>query len=142
MGEHHVRLTNSGAAARARQLRHARRRGDDDGEWHVRHRGDADEPGADDMDVDEAEPESDCIVSRAGSPPPPPPPPPGPGMGRRTVEEPPRAKTRVVVPQSLDLAGTCFDPSGRFVYVATTGGIVEWSVHAAEKMWWHEARWA
>jgi len=42
----------------------------------------------------------------------------------------------------LDLAGLCFDPSGGFLYVASTDGVAEWSVRGAEKRWWSEARWA
>jgi hypothetical protein len=41
----------------------------------------------------------------------------------------------------LDLAGTCFDPSGRFLYVGSTEGVVEWSVRGAEKRWWSEGGW-
>ncbi|KAF9493345.1 hypothetical protein BDN71DRAFT_1395278 [Pleurotus eryngii] len=40
-----------------------------------------------------------------------------------------------------DLAGTCFDPSGRYVYVASTTGVAEWSVHGAEKHWWVDDAW-
>ncbi|KAG7451409.1 uncharacterized protein BT62DRAFT_961259 [Guyanagaster necrorhizus] len=36
----------------------------------------------------------------------------------------------------LDIAGTCFDPSGAFIYVATTESVAEWSVNGAEKRWW------
>ncbi|KAK7682499.1 hypothetical protein QCA50_014299 [Cerrena zonata] len=41
-----------------------------------------------------------------------------------------------------DLAGICFDPSGRFVYVASTKGIAEWTVRGAEKSWWIDSAWA
>lgn len=41
-----------------------------------------------------------------------------------------------------DLAGTCFDPSGEYIYVATTGGIAEWKVRGAEQRWWSEASFA
>ena len=34
-----------------------------------------------------------------------------------------------------DLAGTCFDPSGEFVYVAATRGVAEWKVRGAEQRW-------
>jgi hypothetical protein len=30
--------------------------------------------------------------------------------------------------EDLDLAGTCFDPSGAFIYVASVEGVAEWSV--------------
>ncbi|KAF9058965.1 hypothetical protein BDP27DRAFT_1372006 [Rhodocollybia butyracea] len=36
----------------------------------------------------------------------------------------------------LDIAGTCFDPSGGYVYAATTEGIMEWNVRGSEKRWW------
>ncbi|KAL6298531.1 hypothetical protein BKA93DRAFT_810665 [Sparassis latifolia] len=35
-----------------------------------------------------------------------------------------------------DLAGTCFDPSGAFVYVASVKGVAEWKVRGAEQRWW------
>lgn len=41
----------------------------------------------------------------------------------------------------MDLAGTCFDPSGGYVYVASTEGIAEWSVRGAEKRWWFDDSW-
>ena len=41
----------------------------------------------------------------------------------------------------LDLAGTCFDPTGGHVYVASTDGVVEWSVRGADKRWWFENGW-
>ncbi|KAI0058752.1 hypothetical protein BV25DRAFT_1901973 [Artomyces pyxidatus] len=74
------------------------------------------------MDVDE----SDCQNSRASSP-----------VPRRR-----RPPQRLAMPPHLDLAGTCFDPEGGFVYVASTGGIVEWGVRGAEKRWWTESVWA
>ncbi|KAF4596109.1 hypothetical protein EYR40_008207 [Pleurotus pulmonarius] len=40
-----------------------------------------------------------------------------------------------------DLAGACFDPSGGYVYVASTTGVAEWSVHGAEKRWWVDDAW-
>lgn len=42
----------------------------------------------------------------------------------------------------LDLAGMCFDPSGRFIYVGSTDGVAEWSVKGAEKQWWCDSEWA
>ena len=56
-------------------------------------------------------------------------------------------RSRSVVPpemgynDDLDLAGTCFDPSGRFLYVGSVEGVVEWSVRGAEKRWWTESGW-
>lgn len=41
-----------------------------------------------------------------------------------------------------DLAGTCFDPSGEYIYVGATGGVAEWKVRGAEQRWWSEASWA
>lgn len=45
------------------------------------------------------------------------------------------------VDQDLNLAGTCFDPSGGFVYVASEGAVAEWSIRGAEKRWWHDSAW-
>jgi len=41
-----------------------------------------------------------------------------------------------------DLAGTCFDPSGEYIYVGAVGGISEWKVRGAEQRWWSEATFA
>ncbi|EKM58586.1 uncharacterized protein PHACADRAFT_253043 [Phanerochaete carnosa HHB-10118-sp] len=41
-----------------------------------------------------------------------------------------------------DLAGTCFDPSGEYIYVGAMGGIAEWKVRGAEQRWWSEATFA
>ncbi|KAF7789615.1 hypothetical protein EIP86_000561 [Pleurotus ostreatoroseus] len=41
-----------------------------------------------------------------------------------------------------DLAGTCFDPSGEYVYVAAVHGISEWKVRGAEQRWWSGSSWA
>ena len=41
-----------------------------------------------------------------------------------------------------DLAGTCFDPSGEYIYVGAVGGIAEWKVRGAEQRWWSEATFA
>ena len=30
--------------------------------------------------------------------------------------------------EHLDIAGTCFDPSGRFVYVGATEAVAEWGI--------------
>ncbi|KAL0574147.1 hypothetical protein V5O48_007810 [Marasmius crinis-equi] len=38
----------------------------------------------------------------------------------------------------LDIAGTCFDPSGGFIYVATTESVSEWGVRGGEKRWWSD----
>lgn len=36
----------------------------------------------------------------------------------------------------LDIAGVCFDPTGAYMYVATTDGITEWTVQGVERRWW------
>jgi hypothetical protein len=123
-----------------------------------------------DVDVDtddgdegaEAEVETDCLTSRApsraASPPPPLPRqryPAGtvvyPGVARdlgveaiSAAEAEAEAEGAIVVgmPAHLDLAGTCFDPRGAWLYVASTAGIVEWGVRGGEKRWWAEAVWA
>ncbi|EGN98621.1 hypothetical protein SERLA73DRAFT_181173 [Serpula lacrymans var. lacrymans S7.3] len=41
----------------------------------------------------------------------------------------------------LDLAGTCFDPSGGYIYVAGVDSISEWAVRGADKRWWCESAW-
>jgi len=41
-----------------------------------------------------------------------------------------------------DLAGTCFDPTGTRVYVASVKGIAEWTVRGAEQRWWTDPTWA
>jgi len=41
----------------------------------------------------------------------------------------------------LDLAGTCYDPTGGFIYVAAVTGVTEWSVLGAEKRWWVDNAW-
>ena len=111
---------------------------------------------------DEAEVETDCLTSRApsraASPPLPLPPRPRPlaatvvhsGVAREMdvetgeAEAEAQAEGAIVVgtPPHLDLAGTCFDPRGAWLYVASTAGIVEWGVRGGEKRWWGEAVWA
>lgn len=65
-------------------------------------------------------------------------------MGVETTSVVDEAEGAVVVgmPAHLDLAGTCFDPRGAWLYVASTAGIVEWGVRGGEKRWWAEAVWA
>lgn len=116
------------------------------------------------MDVDtddgeegaEAEVETDCLTSRAPSRAASPPPLPiqrqrpigatvvHSGVGTTTAEAEAEAEGAIVVgmPPHLDLAGTCFDPRGSWLYVASTAGIVEWGVRGGEKRWWAEAVWA
>jgi hypothetical protein len=127
--------------------------------------------GAMDVDVDTddgedgAEAETDCLTSRAPSRAASPPPLPLPrhryptgtvvqsgvarDLGVETTsasgaEAEAEAEGAIVVgmPAHLDLAGTCFDPRGAWLYVASTSGIVEWGVRGGEKRWWAEAVWA
>jgi len=65
-------------------------------------------------------------------------------MGDAEAESESEAEGAIVVgtPPHLDLAGTCFDPRGAWLYVASTTGIVEWGVRGGEKRWWGEAVWA
>lgn len=44
--------------------------------------------------------------------------------------------------EDVDIAGTCFDPTGGFLYVATTGGVAEWTVRGSGKRWWGSGQWA
>ncbi len=110
----------------------------------------------DDMDdMDDAEAETDCLTSRAPSRAPSPPPPHGrlprrpaapyapdhAGGGYPTADGSGGALA-IQTPAHLDLAGTCFDPRGAWLYVASTTGIVEWGVRGGEKRWWSESVWA
>ena len=117
----------------------------------------------DDGDDGEAEVETDCLTSRAPSRAASPPPPQLPsrqrrlasvhsgsggsletvGFGRETeAAEAIMGGGTVTTPAHLDLAGTCFDPHGAWLYVASTTGIAEWGVRGGEKRWWAEAVWA
>jgi hypothetical protein len=51
-------------------------------------------------------------------------------------------RRKIIRKEDLDLAGTCFDPSGGFIYVASVEGVSEWSVRGAEKRWWFGSEWA
>ncbi|KAI0697614.1 hypothetical protein BC835DRAFT_1270119 [Cytidiella melzeri] len=42
----------------------------------------------------------------------------------------------------VDLAGTCFDPSGEYIYAASVRGVSEWRVRGAEHTWWNDFAWA
>ncbi|KNZ77526.1 hypothetical protein J132_05274 [Termitomyces sp. J132] len=46
-----------------------------------------------------------------------------------------------VYSDDLDIAGTCFDPSGKYIYVASSSSVVEWSVRGTEKRWWAGSQW-
>ncbi|KAI6155295.1 WD40-repeat-containing domain protein [Pisolithus tinctorius] len=116
------------------------------------------------MDVDEME--GDCISSRgpsrSSSPPPsihlPVQPSPSPTRsttgGRHTSSRPsshPRRRTITredaifdLTPTQdydYDIAGTCFDPDGGFIYVAATDSVSEWAVRGANKRWWGGSEW-
>lgn len=41
----------------------------------------------------------------------------------------------------LDIAGTCFDPTNGYIYVASEKSVVEWSLRDADKRWWLESSW-
>lgn len=117
----------------------------------------------DDMEVDEVE--ADCISShtpsRAASPTPSaqpvhvgygtrvsvPPLPPRSARRRRIRTDSPQP-TPVAEPVEdhllegdLDIAGTCFDPTGSRIYVATTDYVAEWRVNGSEKRWWPDDHW-
>lgn len=63
----------------------------------------------------------------------------GTGLARR----PRRSETGAAAADvDQDLAGTCFDPSGCRVYVASVNGLAEWSVRGAEQRWWIDSAWA
>ncbi|KAK0229276.1 hypothetical protein EDD85DRAFT_974320 [Armillaria nabsnona] len=98
--------------------------------------------GDDDMEVDELE--SDCISSHTPSHSSSPSPSvhisvpsrypsfsPQCGHNERSLGTPPQDEDN-----HLDIAGTCFDPSGAYIYVATMESVAEWSVNGAEKRWW------
>ena len=57
-----------------------------------------------------------------------------PGTAREQAREEPE--------EEQDLAGMCFDPRGRYVYVASVKGVAEWEVRGAEQRWWTEPEWA
>lgn len=114
---------------------------------------DADTDDADEMD--DAEAETDCLTSRAPSRAASPPPhgrqprrpaapyaPDHAGSGYPTAEGGADGALAIQTPAHLDLAGTCFDPRGAWLYVASTAGIVEWRVRGGEKRWWSDSAWA
>ncbi|KAH7913785.1 hypothetical protein BJ138DRAFT_1133846 [Hygrophoropsis aurantiaca] len=126
--------------------------------------GDRQENGDTDMDVDEIESDY-CVSSRApsrsSSPPPsvhlPLQPSPSRALSpsrnarfnrQRQLNHPHRRATvRDDIPapppdNDLDLAGTCFDPSGAFIYAASTEGIAEYAIRGGGKRWWDNSAWA
>ena len=97
----------------------------------------------DGMDLDELE--VDCL-SRGGSPPPMnpyrPTTPSSPSFHPYYRRTPRRMHGEEgEVHEDVDIAGTCFDPTGGFLYVATTGGVAEWSVRDSGKRWWGSGQW-
>ncbi|KAF5374450.1 hypothetical protein D9615_009123 [Tricholomella constricta] len=106
--------------------------------------------GDDDIEVDELE--SECAShapSRSSSPSPSTHAPhiPSPGLGRLgspVVSAGAAARAgdmQVAYVDDLDIAGTCFDPSGKYIYVASTESVAEWSVRGADKRWWAGSQW-
>ncbi|GLB40695.1 putative WD40 repeats [Lyophyllum shimeji] len=99
----------------------------------------------DSMHIEPDEPESDCLSSRtpsrASSPPPAPAPRHSAVASYARVGAGGGGEQQVVYVEDLDIAGTCFDPRGRCVYVATTESVAEWSVRGAEKRWWAWGEW-
>lgn len=119
---------------------------------------DAETDDVDPDEMDDAEAETDCLTSRAPSRAPSPPPP---LHGRQPQRRPAYAAAAasspdhyatttaaeggalaIQTPAHLDLAGTCFDPTGAWLYVASATGVVEWRVRGGEKRWWSESAWA
>jgi len=49
--------------------------------------------------------------------------------------------TEIGYRDDLDIAGTCFDPTNGFIYVASEESVVEWSLRDADKRWWLESSW-
>ncbi|KAG6827267.1 hypothetical protein H0H92_012531 [Tricholoma furcatifolium] len=84
-----------------------------------------------------------CTSSRTPSRPPSPSPGPlvGVSSSRRGSPGGRRVCDVATYVDDLDIAGTCFDPSGRWVYVASKESVVEWGVRGAEKRWWAGSEW-
>lgn len=101
----------------------------------------------DDVEVDELESDcvSSCAPSRSSSPSPSTHRPSPTGLASPTLHamssQDCARLVQPVYPEDLDIAGMCFDPSGRHVYVASTESVVEWTVHGAEKGWWAGSQW-
>ncbi|KAH9928400.1 WD40-repeat-containing domain protein [Fomitopsis serialis] len=126
------------------------------------------DPPEDDDAMDVDEPESDCFSShtpsRAPSPALPQSPPvpsrssdhlrvsrpgllarresSGPYSVRRLSSRRKKRAERVEPDVDVDLAGTCFDPTGSSIYVASVKGVAEWTVRGAEQRWWTDPQWA
>ncbi|KAJ3912782.1 WD40-repeat-containing domain protein [Lentinula edodes] len=97
----------------------------------------------DELDELGMEPEWDCISShvpsRSSSPGPSLSPPPS--NNRWTPWSRVEALSRIGAryDPDLDIAGTCFDPTGGYIYAATTEGVVEWNVRGWDKRWWSDS---
>ncbi|KIY72457.1 hypothetical protein CYLTODRAFT_417856 [Cylindrobasidium torrendii FP15055 ss-10] len=113
---------------------------------YYRRRASTEDPEGEAMEVDELERE--CVTpSRSTSPSPSANI--GGGMSTRfpTFSPPARTIARAEERQrereaNLDIAGVCFDPSGKWIYVATTESVSEWSIKDGEKRWWVDNEWA
>lgn len=113
---------------------------------YYRRRASTEDPDGEAMDVDGLE--RDCVTpSRSTSPSPSANI--GGGLSTRfpTFSPPARTIARAEERQrereaNLDIAGVCFDPSGRWIYVATTESVSEWSIRGGEKRWWVDNGWA
>lgn len=99
-----------------------------------------------DMEVDELE--SDCASSRgptrSNSPIPTQDRRPsglGESSGRGSRARTEKSLVEITYTENLDLAGTCIDPTGGHIYVASSESVVEWSLRDADKRWWFDQSW-
>lgn len=53
-----------------------------------------------------------------------------------TSESLPPCRELIEQTDPLDVAGACFDPTGAYLYVATSDGLTEWTVQGATQRWW------
>ena len=53
-----------------------------------------------------------------------------------TSESLPPCRDLIEQIDAVDIAGVCFDPTGAYMYVATTEGITEWTVQGSSQRWW------
>lgn len=88
-------------------------------------------------DVDELDCVSSHAPSRSSSPSP------SAHLGSQYAVSPPLPpRTQSSVDEGLDIAGVCFDPTGGWLYAATTESVAEWGISGAEKRWWFDDGWA
>ncbi|KAI0342612.1 hypothetical protein BDW22DRAFT_1357059 [Trametopsis cervina] len=66
----------------------------------------------------------------------------GSSQGLRRNRRAPESPESSDVEADIDIAGTCFDPSGEFIYAASSKGVFEWRVRGAEQKWWNDFTWA